>query len=270
MLIDHIGLYYEDKIPVPAYTLLRVVGSLSLPLYAYLFAANMLRTRNAWLYFLRILACAMVTQAILIMVLPFVGLSVCDFPLNSLYTLLCAFGVIYGCELLFAVPADRIGSLHLIKANAATQSDRYDVRIGSGLSSHAPRRGIYIPPLAPSALFWLAILIIAPSVLLSFLIRMEYGVFGVLTALLFYLVEKYPIKNKVTWAFFLFLALDMLYILFHYATTGMLSVHGAGIAAIFLCYLPMREKKQPAFVRNAYYVFFPLHILLLLLLRLLF
>lgn len=268
LLIDHIGLYYADRLPVPVYLFLRVLGSLSLPLFAYSFARGFLRTHNSGLYFLRIFSCAMLAQVVLVTFLPVSGLRICDFPLNSLYTLLCSFGVLYGCELIFSIPSDRVGSLHLIEANAESQSDRYGVRIGNGLSGTAPRTGAYIPSAPPAALFCLALLLIVPSVLVSVFVNMEYGIFGVLTVLLFYLVEKKVPKNRGTWMFFLFLVLDLAYVLIYYGVSKTFSVHGASIAAIFLCYLPVSDKKPPLAVKHAFYIFYPVHILVLLLLRL--
>ncbi len=268
MVLDHIGRYYADRLPLNVSLALRILGSLSLPLFAYSFALGFLKTRNAGNYLLRLFSCALIAQGILFIFLPLTGIPVFSVPLNAVFTMLCAFGLLYGCELLFAIPLDRIGSLHLIEANAQTHSDRFDVRIGSGHSAADAGSGVYIPPLPPVLLFCMALLLIVTGVLSSLFVPMEYGIFGVLTALLFYLIEKRVAKNQISWIFFCFLALDLLYILINYAVTKTISLEGASIGSVFLCYLPDRKKRPSRLVQYAFYVFFPLHILILLLLRL--
>jgi len=267
MVIGHIGMYYADRLPPMVSLTLRILGSLSLPLFAYSLAMGFLKTRNAGNYFLRLLSCALVTQAILYVFLPLSGLPIFSVPLNAVFTIVCAFGLIYGCELLFSIPLDRIGSLHLIEENAQTHSDRYDVRIGSGRTAADTGPGVYIPQIQPAALFCLALGLIVASVLLSVFLNMEFGVFGVLTVLIFYLIEKCVTKNQTSWIFFGFLALDLLYILIYYAITRTISVNGASIASVFLCGLPSRKIRPPRAVQYAFYAFYPLHILALLLIR---
>lgn len=270
MVLNHIALYYADKLPPKLCIVFQVIGSLALPLFAYSFAKGFFHTRNAGIYFLRLFALAMLTEAMITAVLPDAGLSAASFPLNSVFVLLCAFGLLYGCELLFAIPADRIGSLRLLEANAHTHSDRYDVRIGNGFTAGSDGYAIRIPPLSPAGLFWLALLIIVPSVVLSVFLNSEYGLFGVLTALIFYFVEKSIPKNKGTWAFVLFLGFDFIYTAIYYLCTKTLNPLGASVAAIFLCYLPEKKKRPSPYISYAFYLFFPLHILILLLLRPLF
>lgn len=267
MVISHIGMYFSDMLPTEVSFALRILGSLALPLFAYSFALGFLKSRNAGNYFLRLLSCALITQVILFLFLPLSGLSVFTVPLNAVFTMLCAFGLLYGCEILFSIPLDQIGSLHLIEANAHTHSDRFDVRLGNGHSAADVSRGIYIPQLQPPVLFVIALLLIVIPVILSIFLNMEFGIFGVLTVLLFYLIEKRVAKNQISWIFFCFLALDLLYILIYYAITRTISIEGASIASVFLCYLPVKNKRPSRAVQYAFYAFYPAHILVLLLIR---
>ncbi len=270
MVIGHIGLFFEDRLPSLVSLAFKVIGSLSLPLFAYLFALGFLKTKNAGNYFLRLVGCALVTQAIIFFFFPLSGLSFFYLPLNAVFSMICAFGLLYGCELLFSIPLDRIGSLHLIEENAHTHSDRYDVRIGCGKSVADRSPGVYIPHLPPAGIWVLALLLIVSSVTLAVFVPMEFGIFGVLTALLFYIIEKCVARNQISWIFFFFLALDLLYILISFAVTQTISVYGASIAAVFLCYLPGKSKRPSRVVQYSFYAFYPLHILALLLIRLIF
>jgi hypothetical protein len=268
MILDHIGLYYSDRLPANLCFLLRVLGSLALPLFAYSFTLGFCRTKNAKNYFLRILILAFGSQLIIFLLLPLVGMSNNPLALNSVFSLVLAFAVLYGCEMLFAIPPDLIGSLKLLVANASTHSDRYDVRIGNGFCARTDLPGIYIPEWPLGVQFLVGIGLIAVPITAAFILPIEYGVLGVLSVLLFYLVDKRIPKNKSTWAFFGFFGLTLLYITAVTIATGTVSAQGAGAAAIFLCFLPNREKRPSRAVQAAFYAFYPLHIILLLLLRL--
>ena len=268
LILDHIGLYYADVLPAKLCIAMRVIGSLALPLFAYSFAFGFTQTRSAKNYFLRILFLAFFTQTLLFLLLPATGIPYESLPLNSVFALLCGFVVLYGCELLFATPPDRIGSLRLLVENAQTHSDRFDIRIGHGVRAGTYGPGVYIPELPLGAQFSLGIGLIAAGVVAAFLFPIEYGVLTVLSVLLFYIIEKRIPKNQSTWAFFVFLLLIASYLVIFYLMTGEVSLQGAGIAAIFLCYLPARAKRPSRAIQAAFYVFFPLHVLVLLLLRL--
>lgn len=268
MVFDHVGLYYSDRLPAKLCIVLRVLGSLALPLFAYSFAQGFSRTRNAKNYFFRLLFLAFFTQTLLFFLLPITDIPYDSLPLNSVFSLLCAFLLLYGCELLFAIPPDRIGSLRLIVANAQTHSDRFDVRIGNGVRAGSDIPGIYIPVMPVGVQCTCGLGLIAASIIASFLIPVEYGILCVFSVLIFYIVEKRVPKNQSNWAFLGVLVLTLIYVFVTSRSTGTISLQGAGIAGIFLCYLPTREKRPSRAVQAAFYAFYPLHILVLLLLRL--
>lgn len=267
MVFDHIGLYYSDRLPTKLYILLRVLGSLALPLFSYSFILGFCKSRSLINYFLRLLIFAFSTQIILFLLLPFTGIPNTSLPLNSLFSLLCAFALLYGCEMIFAIPPDMIGSLRLIVANAQTHSDRFDVRIGNGIRACPASSGIYIPELPVGVQFLCGIALIGAAITSTFLFPIEYGILCVFLVLILYLVEKRIAKNQSNWAFFGFLLLTLVYVTVVFLATGTIRVQGAGVAAIFLCYLPLREKRPSRAVQAAFYAFYPLHIIALLLIR---
>ena len=59
MTLDHIGL-----VLLPGWTLLRILGRLAMPIYAYMIAEGCLRTRDRKRYFLRIAGMAALCQAV--------------------------------------------------------------------------------------------------------------------------------------------------------------------------------------------------------------
>jgi hypothetical protein len=95
----------------------------------------------------------------------------------------------------------------------------------------------------------------------------EYGLFGVLTVLIFYSVEKWISQNKAVAAFISFLMLDLAIIFLNYRLYGEIPLLGASIAAVFLCYIPLKEKRPPLAIKYSFYALFPLHILIIILVR---
>lgn len=86
MTLDHIGAYL-----FPHASILRIVGRLAFPIYAYLIAEGCRRSRNPRRYFLRMLLTAFLSQVILYFFRP--GLHLCvlfSFSLSILLTMLLA------------------------------------------------------------------------------------------------------------------------------------------------------------------------------------
>jgi hypothetical protein len=59
MLIDHIGLVFYPNV-----LLLRYIGRLSFPIFAYLLVRGESKTSNFWMYFARLLSLALITQPV--------------------------------------------------------------------------------------------------------------------------------------------------------------------------------------------------------------
>lgn len=248
------------------YTLFRVLGSLAMPLFAYAFATGFLRTRNSGRYFIRLALFATLTQAIMCFLFPLAGIPLSMVQMNALYILLLAFGVLYGMEILMRTAPDRIASLHLLQANANTHSDRFDLCIGDGDKTTHPM-GLRIPPWPPATLQIAALGLIVFCITLPVFLPIEYGLFGVLTVLIFYSVEKWISQNKAVAAFLSFLMLDLTIIFLNYRLYEELPFLGASIAAVFICYIPLKEKRPPRAIKYAFYFLFPLHILIIILIR---
>ena len=65
MLIDHIGYFFYDFLPPEISTLLRVIGRLAFPIFAYSVALGYHRTRSQFRYLRRMLVFALLTEGIL-------------------------------------------------------------------------------------------------------------------------------------------------------------------------------------------------------------
>lgn len=269
MTFDHIGIYYRDLLPSNLYFLFRLIGCMAMPLFAHEFALGFLRTRDTGKYFIRLAVFASLAQVVLWLLFPVSGFKQYPLPLNSLYVLLFGFGILYGIEVLISKPPEKIASLRLINANADTKSDRFDVKIGHEDGPAHPA-GLRIPPwpFVTMQIFSLALIVLC--ITFPVFLPMEYGLFGVMTVLMFYSIERWVSGSKAIAAFVCFLILNFAFMLITLRNTGELDLRGASIAAIFLCFLPSSDKRPSRAVKYAYYVFFPLHFLLILLVRVFF
>ncbi len=66
MIIDHVGYFYLNKIPLELYLLFRGIGRIAMPLFVFLLVEGYFHTKNLKKYFFRIIMGAIVTQCILI------------------------------------------------------------------------------------------------------------------------------------------------------------------------------------------------------------
>lgn len=72
MIIDHIGYYFQPSMNNTMYIVLRAIGRISMPLFAYLLVQGFFHTKNLKKYILRIFIFALVTQ------LAIFGISIFD------------------------------------------------------------------------------------------------------------------------------------------------------------------------------------------------
>ena len=213
---------------------------------------------------MRIALFAVITQSIQCVLIPLSGMSYSSIPLNPMYALLLAFGLLFGLEMILPYTPDKIASLKLLEANPQTKSTRFDMRISSDTNRPSGMRVPKWPdPLIQISGFFLVVVCITVPIILP----VSSGLFFVLTTLLFYIVEKCFNRNKMLTAFICFLLLDAGFLLVQYRYTGRIHPWGVSAATIIFCYLPNEEKKPSRNIRNLMYIFFPLHILVILIVR---
>lgn len=68
MLIDHIGYYFESYIPNTLYITLRIIGRIAMPLFVYILVQGFFHTKNIKKYLMRIFILALITQVALTVV----------------------------------------------------------------------------------------------------------------------------------------------------------------------------------------------------------
>ncbi len=252
MLIDHLGYYLDFMLPQEVMTLMRLVGRLSFPLFAYLVALGACRTRSMGRYWLRMTFFAVLTQ------LAFwwaSGVTQIGTFINVMFTFSLALLMAIGWEFM----TDRI---ELLVKNPDNKAD--------GRSIYA-----FLAAWPRSVQVIVGGLFLLGAPLLAIRFNPDYGFYGVITVFLFYLVLRgrargsFTIRQQPK----LFWWLLLVVILVNAGRLGILMLENRSLsiwntmqafsafAILFLWLEKPREKGRPRLVEKYFfYLFYPLHI----------
>jgi hypothetical protein len=269
LAVGNVGLVFRGILPDPVQDIFVLLGLMSIPLFAHALVLGFFRTRDSGAYFLRLTVVASLTQFILYLFISRSDPGRPEILLNPIYALVIAFGLIYGLEILIPCGPQRIASMRLLEANAQTKSDRFDIRVSSRDMVEWPD-GLKVPNWSIATLQLFGISLVVFCLVLPIFLPIEYGLFGVLLVAIFYAIEKVVSGRKAVAAFFCMLMLIAAYTYLRYRMTGEFDPIGVSIASVFLCYIPEKARRPKRAIQYAFYLFFPAHILVLLLLRLFF
>ncbi len=243
----------------------RILGLMSIPIFARSLVTGFEKTRNSGYYFLRLSLSASLAQLFLYLFdQPYGDTGI--FALNPMYAILIGFGLVYGLEILVPYGPGRIASMRLLEANAQTKSDRFDIRVSPRDLKDWPE-GLKVPnwPIAMLQLFGISIVVFCLA--LPVFVPIYLGVFIVLLILVFYAVDKVVSGPKAVAAFLCMAMLLATYMYVRFRMTRQLDPVGVSIATVFISYLPEKNRRPGRWVQYAFYAFFPIHILVLILLR---
>lgn len=65
VIIDHIGVYFEEVMPEAIYTLFRIIGRSAMPIFAYMIVQGFFHTKNLNKYVKRVFLTGVITQLVL-------------------------------------------------------------------------------------------------------------------------------------------------------------------------------------------------------------
>ncbi|NLM15522.1 MAG: hypothetical protein GX218_06645 [Clostridiaceae bacterium] len=270
MLIDHAGYYFGDLIPYPLYMGMRSIGRLAFPLFAWMVARSIHKTRNPFFYFLR-LACFAVVSEVLFRALDlFPALPI--YPANVLITFSLSVVLVSGYQLATRSGLDMIASLRPIAPtnNTLPTPPRFDVRINLGGIRLDSRIGLLI------GLLMIFLAIMATSWLKSAPCFVpDYDFYGLAAVLTFFIIqERCEEKNWFKRSFQFFLLLNFIFVCTRMLIYGPANAVAAmiqvlSIAAIPIIFSPLRDRRPGRAAKYFFYLFYPLHVLALALLRLL-
>lgn len=267
MLIDHAGYYFNDMLPYPLYIALRAAGRLAFPMFAFMVARGCLKTRNPLFYFLRMSGFAVAAELLFQFLNRQPGLP--PYPTNVLITFSLAIVLVFGYQLATRSGLDMIASLRPIAPTSSTvpTPSRFDIRINLGGIRLDSRAGLILGIL-------MAVTAIIATVWLksSDIFSPDYDFYGLLTVLIFFIVQdRCDDKNIYLYSLLGFSLLNLAFIFIQSLGSQISSslFQSLSIAAVPIIFALNDDKRPKKTVKYAFYLFYPLHILTLALIRLL-
>lgn len=271
MLIDHIGYYFEYAMSPTLYLVMRSIGRLAFPIFAWSVARGCARTHNPFHYFLRMCLFAIPTEILFRFLNQMLEQAFNNqanlplYPTNVMITFALAIILVFGYQMVTRAGLDVMASLRPISAspNTAPTAPRFDVRINLGGIELDSRLGLAI-----------GTLMIALSVTATALIQPDYSLFGIATVLLFFVIhERVPEKQQAARSVVLYALLTLFFAFINIiasrrGVSWFAFIECLSIVGVPLCYWFSREKKPVPLAKYAVYVFYPLHVTVLALLYL--
>lgn len=251
MLIDHIGASFLEKIlysgntGIPDYwyevdTVLRSIGRTAFPIFAFLLVEGFFHTRSRKKYLGRLLLFAVLSE--IPFNLAFHGFLFYPGSQNVFWTFCIGFLVIWGLEKLYG--AYRSGSDILRRDSKRIQEykreNRFEIRYRAGY---------------PIVVMFAAVCVVMTGAVSALILKADYGIYGFLLILLFYLGRHGNVPRIVvcTCGYLLFLWEP-------YCLFGFL---------LILFYNGKRKQRGRGF-QFFFYFFYPVHLLILGLIRVVF
>jgi len=132
MLLDHVGYFFAFALPEPLVIVLRTLGRLAFPIFAWSVARGYIRTRNIFHYFLRMSIFAAMTEVLFRLMYACAGMTMASS--NVLVTFSLAISLLTGFRMATRSGLDMIASLRPISPTPQTlpTATRFDVRINIG------------------------------------------------------------------------------------------------------------------------------------------
>lgn len=264
MLIDHFAFIFKEQMSPDLYYLLRLVGRLAFPAFAFLIALGMKRTRNLPAYFFRIAGMGLLIDVVMKVASRFMYI---DFNTNVLITFACAILLIIGIHFLVNGFPDILGLMKVSPAGAASSGTSYVKRIHLFDYSVGRKTALFI-----------AFILISISLLVCYLLKPDYSYYGLLTvASFYYFLPEQRDENSVITAspassndyikmFLTFLVINIVYTKL-YLDLGV-TVKWAFLQAFSLFSLPLfplafTGKRPSRAFQYFFYLYYPLHLLIL-------
>lgn len=271
MIIDHIGYYLDFLMPEPVVIGLRLVGRLAFPIFAYSIALGFLRTRSRTLYFWRMFLFACITQAMLTVTAYLTNTGTFT---NVMFTFSLAILMMASAELF------EKSSMALItgKSIVSESVDKQNESDGRNLS--LPRVEIYGHTIPASLGSVIAIVLIILIIGVTSYFDPDYNIFGIFYVYIFYIIQKKIRKPGLTLAedryalkimMVSILGLNVVWALFnigfsstaaYWALMEIFSVFSIGILL-----LDKQRQKPARWEKYFFYIFYPAHLVLLMLLK---
>ncbi len=271
MTIDHIGYYFFGIISDELYLACRLIGRLAFPIFAYLTALGYRRTRNLLNYCIRLFAFAVPAQFIFSYAKQNSGFFE---NMNILFTFGLSIVFITAFEIFANGNYDRLVKMEPLQETGEPVKLPWQFRFNLGFSMN--------PLLAIS----LGLLFMFLSLFAALYFETDYAAYGIITVFLFYLAmreedRKTQFKQALLYqSFFNLIVISTSYLLREYyyilPRSEYLFKHSSmqaySVLALFIIYqLPKRfihrDKRPAAWQKYFFYLYYPLHVLILVMIR---
>lgn len=260
MLIDHIGYFFFDFIPPVLYDLMRGVGRLAMPLFAFAFAYGFLKSKNWLKYFLRLLATAIITEFIIRRLFPLIHFSR-NF-INIVFTFSCSLVFLIALKILINSGYDLLVRMQPIQSTGMNEGLPYQFKINLG--------GIELPPII-GLILGLLFMMISAGLIVRY--DMEYGLYGLLIIVAFYIVLEYKPKRPMLICTILLILVNLIFQLGSIFKLGLIfdynPIQWLTITAALICFNEREEKKPERWEKYFFYLMYPAQYIILVLLRIL-
>ncbi|MDO5033653.1 MAG: TraX family protein [Eubacteriales bacterium] len=263
MTLDHIGAYLINYLSPDLYLILRMIGRLAFPIFAYHVALGYRRTQNFFRYGLRLLGWGMVSEVIMCWARQQMNRP--GDP-NVLFTL--ALGVVFltAYELFMKGNYDRLVRLEPIQDTPGEVKLPHQYRFNLGFE------------LSPHLAMILGLIFMGLTLWAGWHFETDYGEYGILMIFFFHQALKKPKHEQFTAALlyqsvFHVMLLSAAPFLHHFRLLpeGFLEINyiqGLALFAVFLIFqLPARfsqSDRRPGLLQKYFfYLYYPLHLLII-------
>lgn len=263
MLLDHIGYIFESELSEKNYLFLRIIGRIAFPIFAYQLSIGFVKTRNIYKYGMRLFLWGIIAQIPFYLAhsvkienfsdIPFDLFSLYGSDLNIFFTLFLSLLALFSLNKVTTVFSSEVFSSEVFSSKKIPSRDADTISGNQNLIS-------LLQKFAISLLF--ALLFCLCFVAAEFL-QVDYGSYGITLAVLFYLFRHH--KSKMILAYLL------LHIFTLYLWT--LDIQWISTLQVFSCISLMfigrhiPENDSPHFLKYLFYAFYPIHLVILIILK---
>ncbi len=261
MLVDHIAYYFYDQIPYTLYEIMRGIGRMAMPIFAFSLAFGFMHSKNWLKYFIRLLFTGVISELIIRQVYEVQGYY--RSGINILFTFSFALVFLIALKIVIHSGYDMLVKMQPI------QSD--------GQGSHLPYQfrfnleGVEIPPLI-GLISGTIFMFLSAGCILYF--DTEYSLYGLLMVVAFYVALLLPPEKQLTWAYILIFSVNFIFQITEWLGINkefyFHSLQWLTVLAVPLCFGRAEEPKPKRWQQYFFYAFYPLHIALIGLIRYLF
>lgn len=251
MLIDHIGYYFYDRIPYTLYEIMRGIGRIAMPIFAFSLAFGFLHSKNWLKYFIRLFVTAVISEFVIRQVYRVSGFY--RSGINILFTFCFSLVFLVALKILLHSGYDLLVRMQPIQSDGRGDQLPYQYRFNFHDLEISPVLGLFL------GMFFMGL-----SAGCIWYYDTEYGHYGLLMVVAFYVALLINPEKRHFWALVLVIGVNLIFqIIEWYQLSRNFSYHPLQwltILAVPICLQREELKKPNKLTKYFFYAFYPLHI----------